>query len=91
MKNLSEMMKKITLDQIAKIKGFKTTEKFLTSAKADGFEITSEEAEELVRMLFPLNGEISDEEIGIVAGGLGGPPLSSLASCPDCEKRGHHA
>jgi predicted ribosomally synthesized peptide with nif11-like leader len=84
MENLREMMKKATQEQIEKIKDCKTAEEIIVVAKSEGFEITSEQAEELLKMLFPPNGEISDEELDNIAGGQN--MHAPVVSCPHCEK-----
>lgn len=80
MGNLSEMMEKATLEQIEKIKDCTTVEEIIAVAKTESFEITSERAEEILKMIFPPNGEISDEELDNIAGGSSkeGP------KCPRC-------
>lgn len=69
MENLYEMMKKATPEQIEKIKDCKTAEEIIVAAKAEGFEITSEQVDKILKMIFPPNGEISDEELDNIAGG----------------------
>jgi predicted ribosomally synthesized peptide with nif11-like leader len=82
MENLSEMIKKVTSEQIGKVKNCKTAEEILAVAKAESIEITTEQAEEILKMLFPPNGEISDEDLDHVAGGHHIVPED--ATCPHC-------
>ena len=54
---------------LAKAKNAKTPEELIALAKENGTEMTEESAEEYYNLLHPQNGEVSDDELGNVAGG----------------------
>ena len=62
-------MKYLTPEMIEKAKAAKNAEELLEIAKANGMELTSDEATAYFAQLNPKSGEISDDELGSVAGG----------------------
>ena len=54
---------------LAKAKNAKTPEELIALAKENGTEMTEESAEAYYNLLHPQNGEVSDDELGNVAGG----------------------
>ena len=66
-------MKNLTPELIAKAKTAKNTEELLEIAKANGVELTAEEAKTYFEQL-NANGTVSDEELDAVVGG---------GSCPN--------
>lgn len=65
-------MKNLTPELIAKAKTAKSAEKLFEIAKENGVELTAEEAKTYFAQL-NANGAVSDDELDIVAGGLGCP------------------
>ena len=65
---------KLTAEQLMKARSAKSAEELMELAKADGIEVTEEQAMEQFAMLHS-EGELADEELDNVAGGgCGGPP-----------------
>lgn len=62
-------MEKVKLEQIEKFKSCKTTEEIVAIAKLENIDITVKQAEEILKKLVPLQGQISDQELEKVAGG----------------------
>ena len=54
---------------LAKAKNAKTPEELIALANENGMEMTEESAEAYYNLLHPQNGEVSDDELGNVAGG----------------------
>ena len=54
---------------IEKAKEAKSAEELLAMAKAEGVELTEEQAKEYFARLNPASGEMSDDELNAVAGG----------------------
>ena len=65
-------MKNLTPELIAKAKTAESAEKLFEIAKENGVELTAEEAKTYFAQL-NANGAVSDDELDIVAGGLGCP------------------
>ena len=65
-------MKNFTPELIAKAKATKSAEKLFEIAKENGVELTAEEAKTYFAQL-NANGAVSDDELDVVAGGLGCP------------------
>ena len=65
-------MKNLTPELIAKAKTAESAEELLTLAKANNVELTEDEAKTYFEQL-NANGAVSDDELDIVAGGLGCP------------------
>ena len=65
-------MKNLTTELIAKAKAAKSAEELFEIAKANNVEMTEEEAKTYFAQL-NANGAVSDDELDIVAGGLGCP------------------
>src|SRR5664279_3127761 len=57
-------------EAIAKAKQAKSVEELLTLAKESGVEMTAEQAQEYYTQLNPKSGELSDDELDNVAGGV---------------------
>ena len=69
----------MTEELIQKAKTAKSAEELLEMAKAEGMELTPEQAAENFARLNPAQGELSDEELENVAGGgCGGEPEYTL-------------
>ena len=62
---------KLTKEMIEKAKAAKTAEELAEMAKAEGVELTAEEAEKAFAKLNK-SGELADEELDNVSGGCGG-------------------
>jgi hypothetical protein len=65
-------MKNLTPELIAKAKTAESAEKLFEIAKENGVELTAEEAKTYFAQL-NANGAVSDDELDVVAGGLGCP------------------
>ena len=65
-------MKNLTPEMIEKAKAAKTAEELLELAKANGVEMTADEAATYFAQLNPKSGELSDDDLDNVAGGAGG-------------------
>ena len=65
-------MKNLTPELIAQAKAAKNAEELLALAKANGVELTETEAKTCFEQL-SANGAVSDDELGVVAGGLSCP------------------
>ena len=64
---------KLTAEQLMKARSAKSAEELMELAKADGIEVTEEQATEQFTMLHS-EGVLADEELENVSGGCGGPP-----------------
>jgi len=64
------MENKITPELIEKAKAVKTAEELIALAKESNIELTEEQAKEYLEKLNPKMGEISDDELDNVAGGV---------------------
>ena len=60
----------ITQEMFEKAKGAKSPQELLELAKAEGIELTEEAAKEIFAKLHPESGELSDEEMEKIAGGM---------------------
>ena len=78
---VEELMKKATNEQLEKIQKCQNKTEILEAAKEENFPLTEEEAEEILKVLYPPYGEISDDSLDLVAGGKGG-------SKKKCEHKG---
>jgi len=65
-------MKNLTPEMIEKAKAAKSAEELLELAKANGVEMTSDEAKSYFAQLNPKSGELDDDDLDNVAGGAGG-------------------
>ena len=65
-------MKNLTSEMIEKAKAAKTAEELLELAKANGMEITADEAAAYFAQLGPKSGELYDDDLDAVAGGKAG-------------------
>lgn len=68
---VEELMNRASDEQIAKVQACRTKEEILAAAKEENFALTGEEAEEILKVLYPPYGEISDDSLDMVAGGKG--------------------
>ena len=96
-------MKDLTPEMIEKAKAAKSAEELLEIAKADGLEMTADEAKSYFAQLNPTSGELSDDDLDNVAGGACGdtPPegtkkIPFLQHPGNCKRRictccGQHA
>ena len=66
-------MKNLTPEMIEKAKAAKTAEELLELAKANGVEMTADEAKTYFAQLNPKSGELDDDDLDNVAGGCGDP------------------
>ena len=62
-------MKNLTPEMIEKAKAAKSAEELLALAKANGVEMTADEAKTYFAQLGPKSGELSDDDLDNVAGG----------------------
>ena len=62
-------MKNLTPEMIKKAKAAKTAEELLELAKANGVEMTADEAATCFAQLGPKSGELDDDDLDAVAGG----------------------
>ena len=65
-------MKNLTPEMIEKAKAAKSAEELLEIAKANGVELTADEAATYFAQLNPKSGELDDDDLDNVAGGKGG-------------------
>ena len=72
-------MKNLNPEMIEKAKVAKTAEELYEIAKANGVEMTEEEAKTYFAQLCPPSGEIDDDDLDNVAGGAGGCSNNSNA------------
>ena len=63
-------MKNLTSEMIEKAKATKTAEELLELAKANGMEITADEAATYFAQLNPKSGELNDDDLDLVSGGV---------------------
>lgn len=90
-------MKNLTPEMIEKAKAAKTAEELLELAKANGVEMTADEAATYFAQLNPTSGELSDDDLDNVAGGgcndimgKGNYPdvqITDSHSCPKCRSK----
>ena len=73
-------MKNLTPEMIEKAKAAKSAEELLEVAKANGVEMTADEAATYFAQLNPQSGELDDDDLDAVAGG--GCGASEEASAP---------
>ena len=64
-------MKNLTPEMIEKAKAAKSVEELLELAKANGVEMTADEAATYFAQLNPKSGELDDDDLDNVAGGAG--------------------
>ena len=64
-------MMNLTAEMIEKARAAKTAEELFEMAKANGVEITADEAKTYFAQLNPTDGELDDSELEAVAGGTG--------------------
>ena len=83
-------MKSLTPEMIEKAKAAKSAEEMLELAKANGVEMTADEAKIYYAQLNPKSGELDDDDLDAVAGGacattaLGRVRITSGQCCPKC-------
>ena len=65
-------MKNLKPEMIEKAKAAKSAEELLELAKANGVEMTADEAKTCFAQLNPKSGELDDDDLDAVAGGAGG-------------------
>ena len=75
-------MKNSTPEMIEKAKAAKSAEELLELAKANGFDMSADEAKTCFAQLNPKSGELDDDALDCVAGGCGGEP--DMYACPYC-------
>ena len=63
-------MKNLTPEMMEKAKAAKTAEELLELAKANGMEITADEAKTYFAQLNPKSGELNDDDLDLVSGGV---------------------
>ncbi len=68
-------MKNLTPDMIEKAKTAKSAEELFEIAKANGVEMTADEAATYFAQLNPKSGELNDDDLDNVAGGACNPNL----------------
>ena len=85
-------MKNLTPEIIEKAKAAKTAEELYEIAKANGVEMTEDEAKNYFEQVAPKSGELDDEDLDNVAGGACGGGVrvgdnvrvTSGETCPTC-------
>ena len=65
-------MKNLTPEMIEKAKVAKSAEELLELAKANGVEMTADEAKTYFAQLNPKSGELDDDDLDAVSGGASG-------------------
>ena len=65
-------MKMLTQEMIEKAKSVNSAEELYELAKANGFDITADEAKTYFEQLNPKSGELEDDDLDRVAGGADG-------------------
>ena len=70
-------MKNLTPEMIEKAKAAKSAEELLELAKANGFDMSADEAKTCFAQLNPQSGELDDDALDCVAGGCGDSDDSS--------------
>ena len=63
-------MKNLTPEMIEKAKAAKSAEELLALAKANGVEMTADEAKTYFAQLNPKSGELNDDDLDLVSGGV---------------------
>ena len=63
-------MKNLTSEMIEKAKATKSAEELLELAKANGVEMTADEAKTYFAQLNPKSGELNDDDLDLVSGGV---------------------
>ena len=92
-------MKNFNAEMIEKAKTVKSAEELLELAKANGVDLTADEAAAYFAQLNPKSGELDDDDLDAVAGGACADSndndnpavgvgdtvqITSRAACPDC-------
>ena len=88
-------MKNLTPEMIEKAKAAKSAEELLELAKANGVEMTADEAATYFAQLNPKSGELDDDDLDAVAGGASGCGKTQIndgtmvrvingKKCPNC-------
>ncbi len=72
---------------ITKAKAAKSVEELIELARASGVELSKEQAKEYFAKLNPPKGELSDDELSHVSGGMR-PLVANKCSCPKCKSSG---
>ena len=78
------MMKNFTSETIEKAKAAKNAEELHEISKANGVEMTADEAVIYFAQLNPKSGELDDDELDNVAGGACKSSDSDRRACPNC-------
>ena len=69
---------KMNKELLEKAKQAKSPEELAAFAKENGIEMTEESAKECFDLLHPTDGEISDDMLGNLSGGMMPPPRRML-------------
>ena len=75
---------KLTHEIIEKVRAAKSAEELLEIAKANGVEMTEDEAKTYIAQLHPQSGELDDDDLDNVAGGACNSSDSDKRTCPNC-------
>jgi predicted ribosomally synthesized peptide with nif11-like leader len=75
-------MKNFNAEMIEKAKTVKSAEELLELAKANGVEITADEAATYFAQLNPKSGELDDDDLDAVAGGAATGGEEGFGLCP---------
>jgi predicted ribosomally synthesized peptide with nif11-like leader len=83
------VMENFNEEMIEKAKAAKSAEELLEIVKANGIELTADEAATYFAQLNPKSGELDDDALDCVAGGCGASvgtrvEITSSHSCPNC-------
>lgn len=75
-------------EMIAKAKEAKSVEELMALAKENGIELTEEDAKMYFEQLNAKKGELSDDELDNVSGGMRG--AAAATPCPKCKTQGRY-
>ena len=75
-------------EMIAKAREAKSVEELMALAKETGIELTEEDAKMYFEQLSSKKGELSDDELDNVSGGMRG--AAAATPCPKCKTQGRY-
>jgi len=82
MKKLKELIEKATSEQKQKALTCKSANEILAFAKDEGVELSTEQAEKILKLITPPYGEVCDDELDRITGG--NSKDSNTIKCPNC-------
>ena len=96
--NINQIIEKLTTDKelSEKYAALNGIDEILAQAKADGFDVSREDVETVLGKIGGKSGELSEDELAVVAGGaddkntcpICGGPRGGSCYCYDCRKCG---